>query len=93
MLENDLDLSFSRHRTALRRQATRKMIALGGDLSTIGVNDLFKKNAEATASVEEDFVVRDNYVTFEFVLIFTFIFVCDNILLCTDHFSVTTGLI
>jgi hypothetical protein len=68
MLENDLNLSFSKHRTALRRQATRKMITEGGGLSTLGINDNINDDAEATASM--DTLGRENYVTFEFVLIF-----------------------
>ncbi|KAF9509961.1 hypothetical protein BS47DRAFT_108769 [Hydnum rufescens UP504] len=63
MLENDLNLSFSKHRTALRRQATRKMITEGGGISTLGINDHVNDDAEATASMVT--VGRDNYVTFE----------------------------
>ena len=72
MLENDLHLSFSRHRSALRRQATRKMITVGGDLAAVGINDLVNDNAEATALMDGELFVRDNYVTFEYVLVSNF---------------------
>jgi hypothetical protein len=72
MLENDLNLSFSKHRRAsLRRRAPRRMITESGDLSALDIDGRVNDNAEATVSMEAGLVVRDNYVIFECVLIFT----------------------